>query len=332
MNTALTLTHLRFDAIARTPIKLGREQAGERLRDALAQVMLRTVCPEAQRARTPSAEHVAACPVCWLLAANLDPGEVRRAYSLVPPLPAQDVIVPGQRFSFVLTLYGQGWQYLPYFVLAVPEMGQVGVGPGRGQFDLQAIWALNPLIGQAETVLAPGDRVVRIPQSRLDWDAVTQAAAALLPGLSESKGLRVRFWTPTRLIDAEALVKSPDFGVFFRRLLQRIDQLGQQHAGVERRTVEEVEYLHTLSDGVRLVETDTHWVELWGPSNRTGRSTPMGGFTGWAVYRARDWEPLLPWLLLGQAAQVGKLTVKGNGVYALSLPGQPDYWELIYSY
>ena len=57
MTTALTLTHLRFDVIARTPIKLGGYQAGERLRDALARVMLRAVCPETAN-RSPISSHV----------------------------------------------------------------------------------------------------------------------------------------------------------------------------------------------------------------------------------------------------------------------------------
>ena len=39
---------------------------------------------------------------------------------------------PGERFEFGLTLFGRALQFLPYFVLAVPEMGRLGVGPGRG--------------------------------------------------------------------------------------------------------------------------------------------------------------------------------------------------------
>ena len=330
MTTSLTLTHLRFDAVACTPVKLGEQQAGERLRDALAQVMLRTVCPETHRTQKPSPEHAAACPACWLLAAEVDPGEVRRAYALVPPHPAPDLIAPGKAFSFVLTLFGQGFQYLPYFVLAVPEMGRIGVGPGRGQFELQAIWNMHPLSGQVEAVLRPGEKVVRVPQGRLDWQAVQEAANGWNEREHPGKSLKIQFLTPTRLVDDGCLVKSPDFGVFFRRLLQRIDQLGQQYAAEARRSPEEVTRLNSLADQVRLVEAEVGWVDLWGPSNRTGRPTPMGGFMGWASYRARDWKPLLPWLLLGQATQVGKLAVKGNGAYQLVLPGRPGYWEQVF--
>jgi hypothetical protein len=41
----------------------------------------------------------------------------------------------------------------------------------------------------------------------------------------------------------------------------------------------------------------------------------MGGLVGLAIYRSKHWDTLLPWLLLGQGVQVGKLTSKGNGVF-----------------
>lgn len=314
--------HLRFDLRALSPLKLGGYQAGERLRDGLAQVMLQAVCPENPRKEKPDPEHAAACPVCWLLAAETDPGLVRRAYSLVPPLPPVDLAPAGGRFSFVLTLFGDGLRFLPYFVLAVPEMGRQGVGPGRGKFELEAIWGLQPLLGARFPVLLPGEQVVRPPAALDAADVLALAGTMPLP--SE---LHLRFLTPTRLVDDNRLVKAPDFGVFFRRLLQRIDALAYQHAGAGRRPLEEVERLYDLADGVRLVEANTTWTDLWGPSGRTGRDTPMGGFTGSAVYRARDWSSLLPWLLLGQGTQVGKLAAKGNGVFELGLNSLPGYWS-----
>lgn len=339
MTTSLVFTHLRFDVVARTPIRLGEYQAGERLRDALAQVMLRAVCPEMPRASQPSPEHAAVCPVCWLLAfagkqaaqgAEVGDvaGEVRRAYSLIPPLPPLDIIEAGQPFAFGLTLFGSGHVYLPYFVLAAAEAGRVGVGPGRGTFALQAIWAVNPWAdGRAadEAVLLPGENLARLPQPQPAWEFACQAAERWHQAGS-STTLQVEYLTPTRLVEAEALVKAPDFGVFFRRLLERIDDLRQQYAGEARRPAEHVAQLYALADQVRLVEANTRWVDLWGPSGRTGRRTPMGGFVGTAAYRSAHWDVLLPWLLLGQGVQAGKLAAKGNGVFQVLLPGQAAYW------
>lgn len=317
--------HLRFDLVARTAIKLGGYQAGERLRDALAQVMLRAVCPENPRRQTPTPEHAAVCPACWLLAADTDPGLVRRAYALVPPLPPADLVPAGGRFSFALTLFGQGLRFLPYFVLAVPEVGRNGIGPGRGKFELEGIWGMQPLTGSFFPLLLPGERVVRPPNDLPAPDFFSLAA-----GLPPQTDLRLRFLTPTRLIADDRLVKVPDFAVFFHRLLQRIDALNRQYQGGGPRTPEEVQRLHALADAVRLVDVNTEWIDLWGPSGRTGRNTPMSGFVGTATFRARDWSPLLPWLLLGQGVQVGKLAAKGNGVYELALPDRPGYWQTLF--
>lgn len=320
--TPLTFTHLRFQARAHTTIKLGEYQGAERLRDALAQVMLRAVCPDTQRAEKPSPEHAAACPACWLLAAQTDPGAVRRVYSLAGPQPPLDTLVPNQTFQFTITLFGEGFRFLPYFVLAASAMGDTGVGPGRGKFEIVTIHAVNPLAGAAHAILSEGEKIVRPQSLPIGWNE----ADIIAREFPSEADIRIRFLSPTRLIDSDSLVKAPDFGVFFRRLLERTDELSKQHNGGERRTSEEVSELYQLADQVRLIEQSTQWIELWGPSGRTGRSTPMGGFVGFAVYRSKHWDKLLPWLLLGQGVQVGKLTAKGNGVFQVDLSGRPGYW------
>lgn len=327
MSTELTLTHLRFDIVARDNVALGGYNAGQRLRDALASVMRRAVCPETGRRGRPSPEHAAVCPVCWLLAAETDPGQVRRAYAVVPPREQVDVLETGERTAFGLTLFGDGFQYLPYFVLAVNEVGQVGVGPGRGRFDLDAIWAGNPLTGNVEPVLQPGDDLVRVPQEQVTWSAVVAVARSLGDVLARRGELQLRFLSPTRLVYDEGLVKTADFGVFFRRLLERIDSLRYQFAGEDRRADGEVEHLYQLADRVRTVADDTQWMEVSSWSGRQRRKQWLSGIVGTATYRAREWADLLPWLVLGQATQVGKLAVKGNGVFeVIGQGGGGEYW------
>jgi hypothetical protein len=227
------------------------------------------------------------------------------------PQPPLDTLAPHQTFQFTITLFGEGFRFLPYFVLAASAMGDTGVGPGRGKFEIASIHAVNPLTGESHAILAEGERVVKPKALPVLWSDA-QAAAQSYPTEGD---IRVRFLSPTRLIDSDSLVKAPDFGIFFRRLLERMDELSKQHSGGERRPPEEVAELNQLADQVRLIEQSTEWIDLWGPSGRTGRDTPMSGFVGHAVYRSKHWDKLLPFLLLGQGAQVGKLTTKGNGVF-----------------
>jgi hypothetical protein len=246
---------------------------------------------------------------------------------MVPPLPPRDVVQTGDRFSFGLTLFGDGFQFLPYFVLAVAEVGRVGVGPGRGKFAVEEIWAVDPFTQRQEQVLATGESLVRVPHVQVDGKAISPLTQSLLAHLSPTNELTLRFLTPLRLEEKGRQFKTPDFAVFFRRLLYRLDDLGRQFAGQTRRNPAEVAYLHHLADQVRLVESNTRWHELWSHSSRKDDKTPLSGLVGSATYLASSWELLLPWLIWGQATQVGKSVVKGNGVYELHRLDMLSYWQ-----
>lgn len=328
--TTLTFTHLHITARATTDVRLAGHLAGSNLRNALANVIRFTTCPETsnQRREPPSPAHIATCPACWLLSAEIDPGSVVRAYAVIPPLPAREWVRAGDCFSFGLTLFGDGGRYLPYFVLAINEVGRVGVGPGRGNFTLEAIHAFDPLQGDQEQLLAPGEFLVRLPETAVGWSAVPHLVETTRDALGDQPGapLTLHFHTPLRLEEKGHLFKSPDFGVFFRRLLYRIDDLGRQFAGQPRRDRDEVAALHQLADQVRLVESRVRWHELWSYSGRKQSDTPLSGLTGRATYTAPDWRPLLPWLIFGQGVQVGKSAVRGNGLFTIAHI-LPDYWS-----
>ncbi|GIK56915.1 MAG: hypothetical protein BroJett015_25780 [Chloroflexota bacterium] len=336
--TTLQLTHLRFDCIAATPIKLEGHKAGPSLRNALANVMRHATCPESRRRDPryyPTPEHAAVCPACWLLTSNLDPGTIVRAYALIPPIPPRHDLASGDRFAFGLTLFGDGFRYLPYFVLAINEAGQrEGVGPGRregmGRFQVEAITAVDPLRGDAQQCLAPGDNLVHVPSLHIDHTAVRHVSQLHLQNLPASGELTIHFHTPTRLVekhgDQERPYKTPHFSVFFRRLLYRIDELNRQFAGQERRAAADVQHLYRLAETVRLVDSRVRWHEIWTHSGRKDDKTPLSGLTGTAVYWAADWAELMPWLVWGQATQAGKSVIKGNGVYELA-GNWPLYWD-----
>lgn len=323
----LTCVHLRFTLEALTPLRLGGLQAGANLRGALGGIMRQAHCTEVLRGHAaPSArDHAATCPVCWLLAADEHPGQERRGYALTPPLNLPAVYPPGGRFQIGLTLFGSAQRFLPYFALAIPEMGRNGVGPGRGQFLAREVWAADPLTNRTERLLGEGEAVVRAPTLIITHPQVEAAAAHLEAGLAACQPARapgaarlgVDFQTPMRLVSQGALVKLPDFGALFARLLRRLDELSQQFAAGLRRPPDEVQALQTLADRVRLLAAQTKWVEVWSGSSRSERDTPLSGFVGRATYTAPldVWRPLLPWLLWGQAVQAGKDVVKGNGVF-----------------
>lgn len=324
MTSNLTITHLRFDAVAEERIQLNGLMAGNYLRNGMASVMLRATCTETHRTAQPTPEHAATCPACWLLAAQVEPGKVRRAYSMAPPLPPRQRIEAGESFSFAISLYGEGLGFLPYFVLALTEVGRLGIGPGRGSFRVQQIQAVDPLRGLVQDVLRPGAQLVQVPSLHVDWQAA-QAVASALAGTLPREEVTLHFLTPTRLTERERLVRMPDFAVLFRRLLERIDEMARQWSSGGRRAPEELEELYRYAEHVRLVDAGVKWIDLKSYSGRTKKERWFSGFVGRATYRSQDWLALLPWLILGQGVQVGKDTVRGNGMFVLAPGG--GYWN-----
>ena len=147
------------------------------------------------------------CPACWLLASQTDPVAVRRVYSLVGPQPPLDVLAPNQPFQFTITLFGEGFRFLPYFVLAASAMGDTGVGPGRGKFEIVSIHAMNPLTGASHAILEEGEKVVKPQALPVGWNEA-QTVAKNYPSEGD---VRVRFLSPTRLIDSDNTVKGSRF-------------------------------------------------------------------------------------------------------------------------
>jgi len=335
-NRQFTAHHLRFEMEALTPLVLPAH-AGPSIRGALFGALQRHFCP-VPATETPGAEHKAVCPVCWLMATE-KPGyrtgrDVPRPYTVEPLISAPaDTwqtwrFEPGQRFAFGLSLFAQALNLFPYLVVAMPLMGQAGMGipleenalrrggRRRGQFVLRRIEAINPLTGEVAQVMGEGQTVVQMPDAPVTAAHVEIISQAMLAKMANGTGrMALWFWTPTRIVEQGRLVKRPWLGPVFRRLVERLDALRGEYAGEP--PVAERERLTTLADGVRLVQDHTQWVDLKSGSRRLGRTTPAGGFVGVATYEAgrETWRALLPYLLWGQEVHVGKSATKGDGWY-----------------
>ncbi|GIV64087.1 MAG: CRISPR system precrRNA processing endoribonuclease RAMP protein Cas6 [Chloroflexota bacterium] len=320
----LTALRLRFDCRSLTELDLGGLRAGMRLRGALLSVMNRSVCalspfPPPQRLQMDP-QHVAGCPVCWLQLYEPRPGQVRRAFALQPPLNVPARLPSGTDFTFAITLIGEGREYLPYFVLAVREMGEVGVGRGRGRFAVKAVLA-DFADGKSEPLWQAQDAVLRLTGRSITHAQIQQLAAERIPTvLNGSDRLQLSFPTPLRIVHEERLLKTPHFEAIFDALLKRLDELADLYAGGYRRPYDERVRLRQTARQVTLIENHTEWVELSSSSSRTGKETWISGLVGRAVYAAppQVWGELIEWLVWAEVVQVGKDTVKGNGVVRLT--------------
>jgi hypothetical protein len=323
--------HLQIEGRAQTALAFNR-QPGQQLRGALFNVLRRHYCPSPT---DPDPGHSAICPVCWLLAREDETWwrgrDPVRAYTIVPPLdPGPKGRPPyhyclGETFSFGLRLFGQAIQLMPYLVLALPEMGRVGIGRPldenqgrRGRFALVRLSCVHPLTGQEQVLLSEGETMIQMPALAVTTADVVQAAERL--AASCNNRVRIRFLTPTRIVRQGQLTHRPLFRPFFGRLVDRIEGLAREYGRAEG--IDPKPAL-AAADHVELVSEETTWVDLSSHSTRTGRLTPTGGFVGTATYASSDWSLLLPWLVWGTLTHVGKNAVKGEGIYQIE-----GHWRL----
>jgi hypothetical protein len=302
----IPVTLLECKIVADQPLDLGANP-GSSLRGALYEAlaaMYDTGDPIRSRG------DVETNPVAWLLRLE-DEGisgghDVPRPLALRPPRVAQ-----GQELQFGLAFYGKGRETIPMVLSAVHAAGTLGIGRNRGRgagrFRLASVHASDVLTRQITPILIDGKEVGALPPPPAA-ELYTRFAGLLRPD-----ALTIQFVSPTRLIQAEHLYKQPMFRVWVQRLLERIRRVSALYAEAVWIPFNE---LLTLADSIMLVEDDTRWQEAWSYSRLEGTRKPTAGFVGRARYSGAL-EQLLPYLLVGQALQVGKNTIKGCGWYEI---------------
>ncbi len=300
----IPLTLLDVHISAPHPFDFGANP-GSSIRGALYEA-LRTMYDTGTPVRSRDA--VDKNPVAWLLKLEDDSTsggkDVPRPIAIRPPLTP-----PACQMSFGVSLYGRGQQHTAMVLSALHAMQTVGMGRGRERFTLERIDALDPLSYQSKPVLdGQGKRIGDLPRMP-SAEAYTYLAQALAPDR-----LTIQFWTPTRIIEGGKLCHEPRFRPWIQRLLERIRLISELYT--DNPVWVPFKDLLADTDKVTITHQDTHWVEMWSGSRRDGEIRPTSGFTGQVQYGG-DVNRLLPWIILGQALQVGKNTVKGCGWYRM---------------
>lgn len=140
---------------------------GSTIRGAFG-MALRQTCCVLRHQECPTCLLRSRCVYSYTFETSLDEenGKLRR-YTSAPhpfvlnldthPLGVQET---GSVFSFGVTLIGRAADFLPYFVYTFQRMGELGLGKGRGTFEVLRVLALNGRGGDQEEVYAHGDLVL----------------------------------------------------------------------------------------------------------------------------------------------------------------------------
>lgn len=289
---------------------------GSTLRGGFGNVFRRIACSEPVRARSRNCQGCLlrdSCPYAYVFETSPPPGSERlrthaaipRPFVLEPPGKAETIYPPGSSLRFSLVLVGRAIDYLPYFVVALRELGNVGLGRGRGRFDLASVRAHSD--GREVSLYSAGEKRITPRPVAVAGEELHRRAADLA-----GPRLALRFLTMTRLQFGGQLVASPAFHVVVRALVRRVANLAYFHHGWSLDC--DFRELVGAAGEVHLVADETRWVDWERYSSRQDTRMKLGGIVGRAVY-AGDFEPFLPLLVLGTYVHVGKNATFGLGRY-----------------
>lgn len=310
---SLRCVRLRWEIRARKPIELPSYK-GSTLRGALGMALKHSCCA-ARRRPCETCLLRFSCLYVYLFETPLlgeSPQDVRyrnAPHPFVLQIAMDDPLrlEPGALWSFDLTVIGRAVQWTPYLVMAAHRMGEMGIGKGRGTFDLERVLSLDAQGKPWEEIYAGG--VLRLPEKTL---ALTGEN-----GNRESAGtdtFALRFLTPVRLVSQGEPVRVPEFSVLVATLLRRLENLHRFHGEGDDGFSLPFQEIVDKARSVPIAANRTRWFDWERYSHRQGRKMRLGGLVGEVVYGG-DVRAFEPYLGAGRWVNVGKGTSFGLGRY-----------------
>ena len=206
---------------------------------------------------------------------------------------------------FFLTLIGDVVEYIPYFILALEEIGKKGIGNTRTPFKIDSV------ISSGKSIYNPLEKIIN-----KDFPLISGSdyLNETLPGQT----LTLELVTPTRLKFANRFQKFITFEMIMRNLLRRIQLLGALYCeGPER-----VDFKDLIegSKEIKLVDSKIHWEQQTRFSYRQEKIVALGGVSGSLAFSG-NLDQFMPFLKIGEFLHVGKSTAYGLGKIALGGEG-----------
>lgn len=236
---------------------------------------------------------------------------IPRPFVLEPPLDNKTLYQKGESLSFGLILIGRSIPYLPYFILAFKELGEIGIGKGRNPYRLERLVAVNPFSGKEAEVYSHAAGKVFNRDLCILGKELLALKAETAPEL-----VKIDFQTMTRIKSGDIFVRHVEFHMLLRALLRRLSALYYFHHGLEWN----IEFVDLIKKAelVTRVSDQTRWVDWERYSHRQDARMNLGGIVGQATYKGELAE-FLPILKLGELVHVGKACTFGMGKYRMSL-------------
>lgn len=227
-------------------------------------------------------------------------------FVIEPPLDPRENFSRGEAFDFTLLLFGTANDYLPYFVYAFREMGQIGIGRRlqgrRARFLLHSVTSPQAgLVYAAESGALSSGGTVDLRLAEAPAGPVERLTLSLL--------------TPLRLKFQNRLQAELPFHVLVRAALRRLSAL-TGHFG-EGEPPLDYKGLVARAQEVLVAQAGLSWFDWQRYSNRQDSAMLMGGLVEEVTYagQLREFVPLLQYV---EKVHLGKATTFGLGKVRLS--------------
>ena len=224
-------------------------------------------------------------------------------FVIEPPLTTETHFRKGAPFDFHLLLFGPTNDYLPYFIYAFEQMGNIGIGKKingkRAHFIL-------------EEIKTSGDQIYSHKDQTLRKGNFFQSLS-LQDSQAPSEGsfrLKVIIITPLRLKFENRLSADLPFHVLVRAMLRRISSLFNYYGEGEP----ELDYRGMVKRAkeILVVANGLSWFDWRRYSSRQDQAMLMGGMVGSVTYEGKIGE-YLPLIEFCSKVHLGKQTSFGLG-------------------
>ena len=220
----------------------------------------------------------------------------------------------GQTFRFSLVLIGDFIRKLPYFVYAVQQMGETGLGRAndrneRKRFSLLNVYCQNEQLYNAQENSLPAEipsREMTYPPARnCDVETVSR--------------VKIDLETPLRVKHNGRFVSRFDFPVLVQAALRRVRALWSCYAKEDIDI--DTNRIMNQARTIQLIRDDTKWTEQIRFSNRQRTKMNMDGVTGSLLFEG-NFARLIPLMQMAEPFHIGKSTSFGLGKFRLDRCGK----------
>ena len=239
--------------------------------------------------------------------------DIPRPFVFDPPLYRSHSA--GSEATFNFTLFGRGIEYMPYFLLALRNLGESGMSRGYrlgyGKFRIEAVDSIG--YGIRNNIFS-GDTVFN--------RTIFLCYLEMLKGSAQHRGdLTLRFLTPTQIKEDNRFTAAPTFRGLLSRLLFRANALAEFYGSGILYDNEKVLSLLGQCRAISMVSANTQEIraERYFHKQKIKRQRLPPFFKGEITYHGEFSQEIMALLELGRLIHVGKMATFGNGMYEIEV-------------